>query len=79
MEIGKSRLQSNYRGHGMATLRHAINLVSDGYLLILSGTGRYYVSNKSEDTTALPSDIGGTFIEWRIRDENMITWKFDDG
>ncbi|MCY4300211.1 MAG: hypothetical protein OXC68_00545 [Aestuariivita sp.] len=79
MEIGKSRLQSSHRGHGMATLRHAINLVSDGSLLILSGMGRYYVSNKSEKTMALPSDINGTFIEWRIRDENMITWKFNDG
>ena len=75
MEIGKSRLESGHRGHGMASLRHAVDRVADGHLLILSGTGLYgLVSGGQEEVHSLPTPMGGTLIEWRIRDENLITW-----
>ncbi|MCY4261551.1 MAG: hypothetical protein OXC91_15000 [Rhodobacteraceae bacterium] len=62
----------------MAILRHAVNIVSDGSLLILSGAGRYHTSGEIEETTALDRGIDGTFIEWRIRDGDMINWSCDD-
>ena len=78
MEIGKSRHGSQHRGRGMATLRHAVGRVADGHLLILSGAGGYhYASGDKEETFSLPLPIGGTFIEWRIRDSNLITWNAD--
>ena len=75
MEIGKSRSQDMHRGRGMASLRHAVSRVNDGHLLILSGGGAYYyTADGREETFALSNPLGGTFIEWRIRDENLITW-----
>ena len=75
MEIGTSSSRNEHRGRGMASLRHAVGRVADGHLLILSGAGAYlHTADGREETSALPTPLGGTFIEWRIRDENVITW-----
>lgn len=75
MEIGTSSSRNEHRGRGMASLRHAVGRVADGHLLILSGAGAYlYTADGREETSALRTPLGGTFIEWRIRDENLITW-----
>ena len=75
MEIGKSRVGANYRGKGMASLRHGVEKAGDGHLLILSGAGGYlYRSNSEEKMFTLPAKIGGTFIEWRIRDRGYVRW-----
>ena len=75
MEIGKSGLTNKHRGHGMASLRHAVRLATRGHLLILSGAGGYlYTEDGNEKTFPLPTSVGGTFIEWRIRDSDLITW-----
>ncbi len=75
MEIGTSSSESQHHGRGMASLRHAVDRVADGHLLILSGAGAYrHQADGQEDTFALRTSLGGTFIEWRIRDENLITW-----
>lgn len=75
MEIGTSSSRSEHRGRGMASLRHAVGRVTDGHLLILSGAGVYlHTADGREETSALRTSLGGTFIEWRIRDENLITW-----
>ncbi len=75
MEIGASSSRNEHRGRGMASLRHAVGLVADGHLLILSGAGAcLYTSGKPEKTFALRTPMGGTFIEWRIRDEKLIAW-----
>ncbi len=74
MEIGKSSSRKDYRGRGMASLRHAVDRVDDGHLLILSGAGAYlHTADEQEKTFALRTTLGGTFIEWRIRDEKLIT------
>lgn len=75
MEIGRTRMQGTHRGRGMASLSHAVSRATDGHLLILSGTGGYlHTSDGVEKIFPLPTSIGGTFIEWRIRDDNLITW-----
>lgn len=75
MEVGRSRLDSDHRGHGMASLRHAVDRASEGHLLILSGSGAYlHKTGMKEELSSLRTSIGGTFIGWRIRDDNLITW-----
>ena len=80
MELGHSRFEQPHRGRGMAALRRAVNIVEDGNLLILSGRGGYIMkANGGEDVFPLPESIGGTFIEWRIRDEKLIRWDNVEG
>ena len=75
MEIGHTRMRGTHRGRGMASLRHAVTRAAEGHLLIFSGAGGYYYgADGREQVFPLPRSIGGTFIEWRIRDDNLVTW-----
>ena len=74
MDIGKTRLKTNHRGKGMACLRRVVENVSSGHLSILSGRGRYILEvGGTEKISPLPMSMGGTLVEWRISDNNMVT------
>jgi len=76
MEFGSSRFKDENRGKGMEALRQAVEIVQDGKLLILSGKGGYIKETCGEEQIFdLPLSIGGTYIEWQIRDEKLIKWE----
>ena len=76
MEIGKSRFDGQNRGRGMESLRRAVSLANAGHLLILSGSGGYGLqSNGTESMFPLSTDVSGTYIEWRIGDQDLLKWE----
>jgi len=78
MRLGATRTRRQGRGKGMADLQQFVRMARDGHLRILSGRGLYvYSSSDVEKTSRLPEAMVGTFIEWRIRDEDVIEWKDD--
>ena len=77
--LGETQTGRSWQGRGMADLKRFIDIVDDGHLRILSGRGNYlYIKNSdgiSEHTSELSSHLGGTFIEWRISDQSLVTWQ----
>lgn len=93
MELGATRTGKPQHGNGMADLRRFIDKTADGHLQIWSRGGEYLYDKVSGEgsigaeagDTGLPGQfsnhrvpLGGTLIEWRISDHNVIEWTDDD-
>ena len=68
MEVGRSTLKDQGRGHGLIQMRELVDLAASGSLRILSRRGRYIYSRDSGATVdTLDRSIGGTLVHWRFR------------
>ena len=68
METGRSMVDQQGRGHGLAQMRGLVDQAASGSLRILSRRGRYiYVKDAGETVDTLDRSIGGTLVHWRFR------------
>ena len=68
MEVGRSTLRDQGRGHGLIQMRELVGLAASGSLRILSRRGRYiYSTDTGETVDTLDRSIGGTLVHWRFR------------
>ena len=79
MRLGETRSTEPQHGKGMADLKRLVELAHEGHLRILSGAGRYLYARKDNTSHEHSDDsdnpVNGTFIEWRVRDRELIRWQ----
>jgi len=74
VEYGRSRFKVDNRGKGLSEAKDFVQLNPRGTMIIYSGYGdyTYYADTRKDELRNLPSNFGGTLIQWNLQLERTV-------